>query len=90
MACRGIGGGSSSSTGGSVDAVLVDVPELVVHGVVDSTVAGAGRLDGGEVAGGENGAVGAVGDHGVGPPVGNSADAVVVVVRHRVADLRDR
>lgn len=72
---------------GGVDAVLVDIAELVVHGVADGAVALPRRLRRAEVAGGEDGSVGAVGDHRMSPPVGDGAETVVVVVRHRIAYL---
>jgi hypothetical protein len=83
-------GGVGPGRGGArrrVDAVLVDVPELVVHGVAHGAVAGARDAAAAEVAPPEDGLVGAVGDHGVRPPVGDRADVVVVVVGHRVAHL---
>ena len=73
--------------GGRVDAVLVDVPKLVVHGVAHGTVAGTRDVGAGEVAQLEDGLVGAVRDHGVRPPVGHRADVVIVVVGHGVPHL---
>jgi hypothetical protein len=81
------GVGGRGGAGRRVDAVLVNVAELVVHGVVDGAVAGARDVDAGEVARPEDGLVGAVGDHGVCPPVGDRADVVVVVVSDCVAHL---
>lgn len=82
------GVGPSSRAGWGVDAVLVNVAELMVHGVVHGTVAEAGYVDAAEVARLADGIVGAVGDHGVRPPVGDGADVVTVVVRDCIAYLR--
>lgn len=80
--------GRRRSAGRRVDAVLVDIAELVVHGVVHGAVAGARDVGAGEVARLENGLVGAVGDHGMCPPVRDRADVVVVIVSDGVAHLR--
>ena len=81
----GIGPGRGA--GRSVDTVLVNVSELLVHGVVHGAVAEAGDVGAAEVARLEDGLVGAVRDHGVRPPVGDRADVVVVVVGDCIAYL---
>lgn len=74
--------------GGCVNAVLVDVPELVVHGVAQPVVAFVRGLGGREVAVLQDRLVGHVRDHRVAPPVRHCADVVIVVVCDCIAHLR--
>lgn len=71
----------------SVDVILVDVSELLVHGVAVKGVALVGVLLAVEVAGAHELVESSVGDHSVAPPVIHRPQVVVVVVRHRVPYL---
>lgn len=83
------GGGGIGGAGRRVDVVLVDVAELLIHGVVVEWFALVVGVHAAlEVARAHQLPVGLVGDHGVAPPVVHRPQVVVVVVRHRVSHLQ--
>lgn len=80
--------GSGCRARGSVDAVLINVPKLMVHGIVHGMVTLARIGCSGEVTTRDDWSVGSVRYHGVSPPIGNCAEAVIVIVCDRIAYLQ--
>lgn len=70
-----------------VDVVLVDVSELLVHGVVIERLALVGLFLLPEIARVHQLPVSLVGDHGVAPPVRHRSQVVVVVVCNCIPHL---